>query len=257
MKVQLIGKTSSGKYKVKIDDKIIDTYDDVLINNKLIYKKEIDNEMLDRINSDNLFYEAYNKVLSYILKRQRTLSEINEYLDKFEISNIEKYMIIEKLKNNGLVNDLQYVKSFISDAINLSKDGPNKIRKNLIDKKIDEKTIDNELSKIDDDVFIDKALKIIKKRFDNNTKYSKNQLKQKITLYLINIGYDKNMIDSLINNFDFNEIDLLENEYDKIYNKLSKKYEGYELKNKIKQKLYSKGFDMNLISDLIQKKDSF
>lgn len=257
MKVQLIGKTSSGKYKVKIDDKIIDTYDDVLINNKLIYKKEIDNEMLDRINSDNLFYEAYNKTLSYILKRQRTLSEINEYLDKFEISNIEKNMIIEKLKNNGLVNDLQYVKSFISDAINLSKDGPNKIRKNLIDKKIDEKTIDNELSKIDDDVFIDKALKIIKKRFDNNTKYSKNQLKQKITLYLINIGYDKNMIDSLINNFDFNEIDLLENEYDKIYNKLSKKYEGYELKNKIKQKLYSKGFDMNLISDLIQKKDSF
>ena len=257
MKVQLIGKISSGKYKVKIDDKIIDTYDDVLINNKLIYKKEIDNEMLDRINSDNLFYEAYNKALSYILKRQRTLSEINEYLDKFEISNIEKYMIIEKLKNNGLVNDLQYVKSFISDAINLSKDGPNKIRKNLIDKKIDEKTIDNELSKIDDDVFIDKALKIIKKRFDNNTKYSKNQLKQKITLYLINIGYDKNMIDSLINNFDFNEIDLLENEYDKIYNKLSKKYEGYELKNKIKQKLYSKGFDMNLISDLIQKKDSF
>lgn len=257
MKVKLIGKTKSGKYKVKIDDKIIDIYDDVLISNKLIYKKEIDNIMLEKINGDNLFYEAYNKTLTYILKHQRTLNEINVFLDKFDISDTEKCKIIEKLKNNGLINDLQYVKSFIADAINLTKDGPNKIRKNLIDKKIDEKIINNELSKIDEDIFTDKVLKIVKKRFDSNTKYSKNQLRQKIFLYLINLGYDKSMIDLLIDNFDFNENDLLENEYDKIYNKLSKRYEGYELKNKIKQKLYSKGFDINLISELIQKKDSF
>lgn len=257
MKVQIVGKTKSGKYKVKVDDTLINTYDDVLINNKLIYKKEIDNDMLTKINKDNIYYDAYNKTLSYILKHQRALSEVIEYLDKFEISDNEKNKIIDKLKSNGLINDIQYVRSYISDSINLSKDGPNKIKKYLLDKNIDEMLIDEELSKIDEDILIDKVLKIIKKKFDSNTKYSKYQLKQKISLELINLGYDKDLIDSLINNFDFNENDLLEKEYNKIYNKLSKKYNGYELSNKIKQKLYAKGFDINLISDLIQKKDSF
>ena len=257
MKVQIVGKTKSGKYKVKVDDTLINTYDDVLINNKLIYKKEIDNNMLNKINKDNIYYDAYNKTLSYILKHQRALSEVIEYLDKFEISDNEKNKIIDKLKSNGLINDIQYVRSYISDSINLSKDGPNKIKKYLLDKNIDEIVIDEELSKIDEDILIDKVLKIIKKKFDSNTKYSKYQLKQKISLELINLGYDKDLIDSLINNFDFNENDLLEKEYNKIYNKLSKKYNGYELSNKIKQKLYAKGFDINLISDLIQKKDSF
>lgn len=257
MKVQIVGKTKSGKYKVKVDDTLINTYDDVLINNKLIYKKEIDNNMLNKINKDNIYYDAYNKTLSYILKHQRALSEVIEYLDKFEISDNEKNKIIDKLKSNGLINDIQYVRSYISDSINLSKDGPNKIKKYLLDKNIDEMLIDEELSKIDEDILIDKVLKIIKKKFDSNTKYSKYQLKQKISLELINLGYDKDLIDSLINNFDFNENDLLEKEYNKIYNKLSKKYNGYELSNKIKQKLYAKGFDINLISDLIQKKDSF
>lgn len=257
MKVQIVGKTKSGKYKVKVDDTLINTYDDVLINNKLIYKKEIDNDMLTKINKDNIYYDAYNKTLSYILKHQRALSEVIEYLDKFEISDNEKNKIIDKLKSNGLINDIQYVRSYISDSINLSKDGPNKIKKYLLDKNIDEIVIDEELSKIDEDILIDKVLKYIKKKFDSNTKYSKYQLKQKISLELINLGYDKDLIDSLINNFDFNENDLLEKEYNKIYNKLSKKYNGYELSNKIKQKLYAKGFDINLISDLIQKKDSF
>ncbi len=257
MKVQIVGKTKSGKYKVKVDDKTINTYDDVLINNKLIYKKEIDNDMLNKINKDNIYYDAYNKTLSYILKHQRALSEVIEYLDKFEISDNEKNKIIDRLKSNGLINDIQYARSYISDSINLSKDGPNKIKKYLLEKNIDEIVIDEELSKIDEDILIDKVLKYIKKKFDSNTKYSKYQLKQKISLELINLGYDKDLIDSLINNFDFNENYLLEKEYDKIYNKLSKKYNGYELSNKIKQKLYSKGFDINLISELIQKKDSF
>lgn len=257
LKVELIGKIQSGKYKVKIDDKIINTYDDVLINNKLIYKKEIDNDMLDKINSDNLYYDAYNKTVSYILKHQRATSEIYEYLKKFEISDIDKEKIMEKLKNNGLLNDRQYVKSYIADAINLSKDGPNKIKKYLMDKNINEMIIDEELFKIDQDVLIDKILKLMKKKFNNNNKYSEYQLKQKITLELINLGYDKDLIDSLIDNFNFDENALLEKEYDKLYSKLSKRYKDYELTNKIKQKLYSKGFDINLISELLQKKDSF
>ena len=47
---------------------------------------------------------------------------------------------------------------------------------------------------------------------------------------------------------------MLEKEYTKIYNKLSSKYTGSELINRIRQKLYSKGFDIDSINTLLQRK---
>ena len=40
---------------------------------------------------------------------------------------------------------------------------------------------------------------------------------------------------------------------EKIYNKLKTKYDGYILKNKLKQKLYQKGFTNEEINNFIEK----
>ena len=79
MEVKVIGKTDSGKYKVKLGDRIFTTYDDVLIKNGVIYKKEIDENILNQITKDHEYYDAYNKTISYILKHQRCTFEINKY----------------------------------------------------------------------------------------------------------------------------------------------------------------------------------
>ena len=42
----------------------------------------------------------------------------------------------------------------------------------------------------------------------------------------------------------------------KIYDKLKIKYSGYELNNKLKQKLFSKGFTADQINDFINKNSS-
>lgn len=257
MNIKIIGKTESGKYKVKVDDEILVTYDDVLIKNGLLYKKKINEELYVKMKKDHYYYEAYNKTISYIMKHQRCTSEIIKYLEKFELSFEDQEKIINHLNEIGLLNDSMYVKSYIADSISLTKDGPLKIKKYLLDNNIDESIIEEELSKIDEDIIVDKMLKIISKKFNSNHKYSKYQFKQKVSLEMVNLGYDKDLADSLIENFDFEDNDLLEKEYDKLYNKLSKKYKGYELQTKIKQKLYSKGFDVNKINDLVQKKSDY
>ena len=45
----------------------------------------------------------------------------------------------------------------------------------------------------------------------------------------------------------------LEKEMEKIYHKLKTKYEGHTLYNKLKQKLYSKGFTTDEINNFIEK----
>ena len=79
-------------------------------------------------------------------------------------------------------------------------------------------------------------------------------MKQKIVLELVNLGYDQNMILECFDSQDINNDNILEKQYNKLYNKLSKKYSGNELYKKIKQSLFQKGFSIDEINDLINQK---
>lgn len=253
MKIDNIKKTKSGKYKLKLDGIEFTTYDDVLIKNGILYKKEIDTELFEQMNKDHQYYDAYNKTISYIMKHQRCTSEIKEYLEKFPLNEEDKNMIIEHIKSIGLLNDLNYIKSYISDSINLGNDGPYKIRQHLLDLNLDNDMVNEEVSNIDKELIYNKLLKMIDKKMKSNNKYSEYQLKQKIIIDMINKGYDRDMINSIMDSYSFDDDELLLNDYKKLHDKLSKKYSGYDLTNKIKQKLYSKGFDINKINEVIKK----
>ena len=254
MKIDKIQKTRSGKYNIYVGDRKITTYDDVLINTGILYKKEIDIDELDKIEKQNNYYSAYNKTISYIMKHQRSKKEIENYITKFELTKEENNNILKKLQEIGLINDLNYVKAFISDSINLSNKGPYNNQNNLQVNGKNENIIDEELSNIDESIIYDKLIKLIEKKIRTNHNHSEYQLKQKIIIDIVNLGYDREITMNLLDNFKIDDTNLLSKEYDKLYSKLSKKYTGIELNKKIKQKLYSKGYDINSINELINKK---
>ena len=67
-------------------------------------------------------------------------------------------------------------------------------------------------------------------------------LKSKIFNDLKVLGYSSEVINKIINDYNYNDNkDIYKKEYNKIYNRLSKKYEGKELEYKINQVLYQKG----------------
>ena len=256
MNIDSIKKTKSGKYKIVLDGQQFTTYDDVLIKNGILYKKSIDIETYSKMLEDHQYYDAYNKVLNYIMKKQRCKGEIEKYLDKYPLDEKDREKIITHLEDIGLLNNNNYIKSYISDAVFLRLEGPYKIKNDLIDLGMDEVVISDELSKIDKNIISDNASKIINKKIKANRNYSEYKLKQKILYELSEKGYDKELIIDLLSDYEFNDSNLLEREFELQYIKLSKKYEGNELIYKIKQKLYAKGYDINQINELIQKKEN-
>lgn len=151
MKINKIKKLSSGKYKIELENKeSITLYEDVLLEENILYKKEIDNELLNKLNIRNDYYKIYTKTLKYIMTKIRSEKEINEYLDKQIIDKKDKEKIIKKLKDNKMLNDDNFYISYISDRIRLSNDGPDKIKSELIKHNIDENKINNELSKYEE-----------------------------------------------------------------------------------------------------------
>jgi len=252
MKIEKIKKTSKDKYKIVFEDNSsLTTYDDVILKEGLLYKKELTSDIINKIQVENNYYDIYNKTIKFISKKLRSEYEIEKFLEKQEISKELKNDIKEKLKSLNLINDFMFTKAYIYDRFNLSSDGPNKIKKDLYDYKIDEKIIEENILLLKEEDIKNKLNKIIEKKIKGDHKHSIYFIKQKITLYLIDLGYDKNLIEECLNSIKINSN--IEKEYNLLYKKLYIKYEGEELIRNLKQKLYQKGYSSEEINEQIKK----
>ena len=240
MKINKYKKLKSNKYEVTLEnnEKII-LYEDVILKEELLLKKEI--ESINRITEINNEYELFDVALKYLNHHVTSIKGMKEYLLKkeYNLQNIDK--TIDKLISRGYLNDEYYTKCYINDKVNLSNDGPIKIIKHLEDNEIPSSIYAKYLSNYNN-IWQDRINKYITKQQKVNKK-STYFFKSKMLMNLVNLGYDKEMINDSLNKISIDNLDELKNiEKEKIRKKLSRKYSGDELERKIKEKLFQKGF---------------
>lgn len=197
-------KENNGKYKLFLEDgSTIDTYEDVILKNNLLYKKDIDDSLYDIIMNDNVYEEAYSKSINYIRIRLRSINEMKVYLKSKKYSEEVINIIIERLIKNNLLNDAIFTQAFINDKLNFTTMGPYKIELELKKHNIDNNIISKCISTIDEDIIYEKINKLITKFIKSNKKYKGFMLKNKIYTNLINLGYSSSMILEVLNNYEF------------------------------------------------------
>lgn len=240
-------KKIKNKYRVYFDnDTNIDLYEDIILKNNLLLKKEVDDKKLEKIKKENSKEEIYDKSLKYISIKMRTKNEIKKYLGRFKYNLEDINLVIDRLEKNGLLNEENYIKAYIYDKMNLTSDGPNKIKANLINEKMNQELIDKYIDEISEEEIKEKLDKIVEKKIKTIKNCSGNVLKYKVVNHFYLLGYEKNMIEEVLSNKNISNNNG-EKEYTKLYNKYSKKYEGDKLENIIRQKLYLKGYDLDEI----------
>lgn len=180
---------------------IVDIYDEVIIKYNLIYKKEITDELLDEIKNYNDYIMAYNMCLKFLSTRLRAKSEIELYLKKKKFPDSIISYVVNRLQNNDLINDNFFAKAFIHDKLSFTSYGKYRIKEELNRLKIDSEIINLSLEEIDDEVWSKRIDNLIKKYLAKKSKYSGDMLKNKIYMYLVNLGYDKNLIINILNDY--------------------------------------------------------
>lgn len=242
MEIEKFKKDKNNTYKIYFENgEEILLFDDVIVKYNLLVNKEMNKKKYDEIVKYNNFLDGYYKSIKYINKKLRTELEIEKYLKKQEISSNKIKEIIELLKKDGYLNKDLYLKAYISDQINLTSNGPLKIKKDLIN-----------LGYVEDEVkyFIDydwsnRIEKLVLKKIKINHKLSNNALKTKILNDIMKLGYFK---EDIINVLDYiileDDSEVLKKELIKVKNKYSKKYSDSELEMKIISYLYKKGFNI-------------
>lgn len=246
MKIVKFQKIGKSKYKLYLENNdILILYEEVIVNNNLILKKEINDSKINYLVEENNKYYAYELALKYISVRLRSEKEVDIYLSKKGILKDDINFALERLEKEGYLNDYKFAKSYFNDNISLTTKGPNKIKNELIKNGISNDIINEVFEDIDYYFIENKLYNLIDKKI-RIKKGSTYEVKVKLLNYFLNLGYDKDMILKVINLFDIKtDFGYLKKEYDKLYNKYKNKYDEDKLDKYIESKLYSKGYKLS------------
>jgi regulatory protein len=255
MEIKSYKKLKDNKYKVifKNNEEIV-LYDDIILKYNLLLTKKIDEKKLEVIKAENTSLECFYKAIKYLSCKSRSKLEVIKYLKRFNYSLDDINNAITKLEENNYLDDDNYMTSFINDLINLTNNGPKKITNKLINLGFKEEKIKPLIDKIDDNVWQEKVEKIVNKKINADKKEGENKIRERILYNLVNEGFKKEDILLILDNTKIPQNkDALLKIGDKLYNKLTKKYEGSELWYQLKAKLIQKGFNYNEVEEAIDK----
>ena len=242
MKILKYKKGKRNEYKILTDEKEYILYDDIIIKYELLLKKEISKKEWDTILKENNTLKSYYEGLKAINTKLRSEKELRDILKKKGYQSSEIDYALKRLNEEGYLNHKVYIEAYIHDALTLNIVGENKILKDLENLGFHNKEIKEELDKIDKSIYNEKIKKYIDKKLKANKK-SANEFIKKITLDLINKGFNKEDITRYLNTLKIedNEEEIAKI-INKLYNKYINKYDLYTTKMKIKAYLYSKGY---------------
>ena len=245
MKINKFKKVGKNKYKIIFDNTDLTLYEDVILKYDLLIKKDVDLDLIDKIIEENKYEDAFESSVSYIEIKMRNKKEIIDYLRKKEFNESHINYAVNKLNKLNLLNEKRYIEAYINDKVNLTLDGPFKIRKALLDFDFSENDIDNYLNTFNSDIWESKLNKIINKKKSLMKNKSYTMFINKLKLDLYNMGYDKYMIDNMLMNIEYSS-----NAIDKEIEKAKKKFKND--KNKIISSLLRKGYNYEEINSKLK-----
>ncbi|WP_270315800.1 recombination regulator RecX [Streptococcus infantarius] len=243
-------------YLLEIDEKDeLYVTEDTIVHFMLSKNMEIDETTLKDIQRYAQFSYGKNLALYQISFKQRTADEVKKYLEKHEIDSQYIPEIIENLKKENWINDSQYVETYLSQNLTLGDKGGYVLKQKLLQKGVDAQLIDQKLAELDFSDLAEKTAQKLLRKYQN--KLSTKTLKDKIIQNMMNKGFSyteaKDAFETLdIEKDDQQEFELLNKELDKQYRKFSKKYEGYELNQRLTQALARKGFSYDDIKSALR-----
>ena len=204
MKIIKYEYASKKGYNIFLDNgEIITLKEQVITENELLFKKEINDKLYQKLIFENKIYELYEIAVKYINIRLRSIKEIKDYLTKKENNSEIIDKVCDKLLKNNYLDDERFTKAFIKDKLNFTTMGDYKIKKELEKLGVDTVIIENNISQISSSVLEERMTKIIDKDIRTNKKYSGINLKNKIYNHLLSSGYSVDLVIAVLNKYNF------------------------------------------------------
>lgn len=156
------------KFLVSFDNgEEIKISEDTLVNFGLYKGQEVEEEFVENLKFEDEKSEAL--LLSYkFLQRNKTKQQLVDYLYKNKIQRDTIDLVLPILEEKKYLNDEDYARRYLSDALNIKKYGKIKTRYMLMSKGIDKKLIEKVMEDYDYELEYMNALELIEKRISKD-----------------------------------------------------------------------------------------
>lgn len=231
--------------------------EDVLVKYKLRKGMSLTENLIQEITSEEQLQKVYNKAIRYLSYRMRSEKELRQYIQRQEIAEHHTEEIIDRLKQNRFLDDLDFAEMFVRSRINTSNKGPHFIEKELQEKGIHPSKIKIALGQYTEETEREKALKLIQKRLNRSSKHSFQRQLDQSRAALIRNGYSSDVIREVIEEVRplktrENEWEALQHHGERLQRRYKERFSGHELHQKLTESLYRQGFDLSLIREYLQ-----
>lgn len=156
------------KFIISFDnDEEIKISEDTLVNFGLYKGQEVEEEFVENLKFEDEKTEAL--LLSYkFLQRNKTKKQLVDHLYKNKIPREIIETILPILEEKKYLNDEDYARRYLNDALNIKKYGKNKTRYMLMSKGIERNVIDKVMENYDYELEYMNALELVKKRISKD-----------------------------------------------------------------------------------------
>lgn len=252
-------KKRKDRYSIFLDENYaFSVQEDLLIKFRLRKGLELSNTQIEEITFEDEYKRAYLMAINYLSYRMRTISEMESYLTKKEISRTWTEKIIVKLIENNLLDDQLFANAFVRDRMAHASKGPQQLKQELAAKGVKQAIINEALNQFDFDTQKEIAGNWLRKEQKKRSSHAHHKRMNQLRYKLYQKGFNKDVISEVFaENKSAVDTDreaaIFTKQAEKLWNKHQRKLEGYELQMKVKAALFQKGFQTEMIDDYIEK----
>lgn len=233
--------------------------EDILVKHRLLKGQELAESTIEAIRKAGSYDVGLQMSLNYLSYQLRSEKEIFDYLREKEILLDDRKKIVAQLKNLKLLDDKLYSESYVRTQMRISDKGPRMIQQQLKQKGLKDEDIQHGLTffslseQVEVAVFA--AEKAMKRYHDKSFKDSMQKVKQ----HLMQKGFNYEVIDLALEEVSFEkdeeeELESVQKQGEILWAR-SHKLDKRKRLMKVKQGLYQKGFDYDLINQYISEKE--
>lgn len=241
-----------GRYNVYLDGHYaFPVAESVLVKFRLMKGMELDKAQAQEIVTADQQAQAYAKILDYLSYQMRSESEVRRKLRDLETPSEFVEPIMAKLRDQHLVDDQQYARSYVRTMMTTSLKGPGVIRQQLRLKKVGENDIEAALEEFGAANQAENASKLARKLFQRYRNQPEFRREQKVRQGLMMKGYSGEVYDQIKDAVTpaadpDQEADLLAAQAVKVWRRY-RRYTGVDRERRFKQAMFRKGFDLDAV----------
>lgn len=247
---KITAQNRTGRYNIYLDGRFaFPVSEEVLIKYRLLKGVELDNQQVAAVKRADYQSKVYSRALDYLSYQPRTVSEMKKKLTDLAGTPDQITTVLERLKQERLVDDQQYAKSYVRTMVRTSLKGPKVMSQKLAQKGVSPVDIEAGLSEFSADQQLTNASKLARKLYRRYHRLSARQRRQKVEQSLATQGYGFDLARQVA---DENEPVVSADEQHKIMVaeaekawKKYRRYQGQDRDQRVLRRLYTKGFDLD------------